>query len=189
MKIEADRGLGAPGLPPALRFFRRLLAPLHHLSLVRQARRTSLNGRHPYQCTIRRYRSWRGRYNGSNAVISRRRGSRANARGANGWYRNCRRRCGQTHPGILANDGGPGRFDGKARMFRAIIHLSQRATRLRQSGGTNHRCGDSQRKNAIRHTLVLRRFLRCPTIILEFWPEQQMCLTVSVLLCESEVNA
>jgi hypothetical protein len=24
---------------------------------------------------------------------------------------------------------------------------------------------------------------------LEFWPEQQMCLTVSVLLCESEVNA
>jgi hypothetical protein len=73
----------------------------------------SLDGRHPYQCTIGRYRSWRGfwrgQYDGSNAVIilvSRRRGSRANARGANGWYRNWRRRCGQTHPGTLATDGG-----------------------------------------------------------------------------------
>jgi hypothetical protein len=155
-----------------LRFFLRLLAPLHHLSLVRQGRRTSLDGRHPYQCTIRRYRSWRGfwrgRYNGSNAVISRRRGSRANARGANGWYRNCRRRCGQTHPGILANDGGPGRFDGKARVFRAIINLSQRATRLRQSGGTNHPCGDSQRKNAIRHTPSSEGFHGVPQLYWSF---------------------
>jgi hypothetical protein len=71
------------------------------------------------------------------------------------------RRCGQTHPGTLANDGGPGRLDRdmmpiminpsidrhffrKARMFRAVINLSQRAImRLRQSGGTDHPCGDS----------------------------------------------
>ena len=169
-------------------------------------RRTSLDGRHPYQGTIGRYRwprgFWRGRYDWFDAVIilvSRWRGSCANAHEANGWYRNCRRRCVQTHPCTSVNDGGPSRlgsdmmpiminasidrhFFRKACMFRAIIDLSPRAMRLRQSGGTDQSCGDSQRKNAIGHILVLPRFSQCPTIMLEFW----LYLTAAVWRCANQ---
>jgi hypothetical protein len=155
---------------------------------VTSSRRRSFDWLDWNECTVRRRRLarrfWFGRRHGAVAVSSLslcRGGGHTRALETNGGHRNFLPLCGRMRPGSSLNDRGPvrlrsdmtsimvNRAGGRrsfrdAFVFRTKINLSYRTMLLRQRDSAQaHRCGESQRKNAVRHTLDLPKlFVNLP---------------------------